>query len=92
MAESWTPKPQFNIEDSSYIETLTFVSGMSYALTESNNELQKQNKANFMCNSPSAIGSKIIIEILNSKYKGSITSEQAVSGVVLGLKERFPCK
>lgn len=65
---------------------------MAYALTESNNELQKQNKANFICNPPSTIGSKLIIDILNSKYKGSITSEQAVSGVVLGLKERFPCK
>jgi len=91
-AEEWSPNPKFNIEGSSYIETLTFISGITYALTEANNELMKQGKANFMCNQPKGIGSKLIISILNGKHKGIITSEQAISSVVQGLKEMFPCK
>jgi len=91
-AEEWSPNPKFNIEGSSYIETLTFISGITYALTESNNELIKQNKSNFACNLPKGIGSKLVIKILNKKHEGTISSEQAISSVVKGLMEMYPCK
>ena len=91
-AETWSPNPKFNIEGSSYTETLIFVSGLTYALTETNNELIRQKKSNFACNLPSSIGSKLLINILNRKHNGEITSEQAISSVMQGLKEMFPCK
>ena len=90
-AEEWSPNPKFNIEGSNYTETLIFISGITYALTESNNELMKQNKSTFACNLPNEIGSKLVIKILNGKHKGVITSEQAIFSVVQGLKEMYPC-
>ena len=91
-AETWKPDPKFNIEGSNFVETLTFISGISYALSQSNQELKKQRKPSFICNAPSTIGSKLLMDILNSKYKGSITSEQAIYAIIQGLKERYPCK
>ena len=91
-AEAWKPEPKFDVEGSRYIETLTFISGISYTLTEINNELKRQSKTSFICGAPDAIGTKLIIEILNQRYIGSITSEQAIEAIVLGLKERYPCK
>ena len=91
-AEEWSPNPKFNIEGSNYIETLTFVSGMSYALTETNSQLLTQGKESYICNAPKIIGSKIIIDILNNKHSGSITSEEAISSVMSGLKEKYPCQ
>lgn len=89
--ETWTPQPKFRIEDRSYGETLIFVSGISYALTASNLELKQAKSGNFFCTKDSRIGSKLLIDILNSKHTGSITSEQAIETIVQELKKRFPC-
>ena len=91
-AETWKPDPKFNIEGSNFVETLTFISGISYALSQSNQELKNQRKASFICNAPNTIGSKLLMDILNKKHKGSITSEQAIYGIIQRLKERYPCK
>lgn len=90
---AWTPNPKFRIEDSNYIETLTFISGISYALSSSASELARANKQNFFClPNGSSVGSKLLIEILNEKYSGRITSEQAIETIVQGLKKRYPCQ
>jgi hypothetical protein len=90
-SEPWTPQPKFRIEDKSYAETLIFVSGVAYALTASNSELAKASKEDFFCTKHSHIGSKLLIDILNDKHTGNITSEQAIETIVQGLKSRFPC-
>jgi hypothetical protein len=87
----WTPQPKFRIENGSYTETLIFVSGIAYALTASNSELKDSGAKNFFCAENKQIGSKLLIDILNTKYTGSITSEQAIETIVQGLKKRFPC-
>ncbi len=90
--ESWVPQPNFRIEQSDYRQTLIFISGMAYALTGNNAALKNQNKSNFYCVPGSAvIGSKLLIEILNAKYSGRVSSEAAVAAVMEGLLERFPC-
>jgi hypothetical protein len=88
----WTPQPKFRIENRSYIETLIFVSGISYALTASNLELQQAGQKNFYCLKGSdSIGSKLLFDILNDKHDGNISSEQAIETIVQGLKKRYPC-
>ena len=91
-AEVWMPAPKFNIEGANNEMTLTFISGVAYALTRSSVELINQGKVNFVCNAPTTIGSKLLIDILNQKHDSSITSEQAINTIVIGLKERYPCK
>ena len=89
---TWTANPKFRIEDSSYRETLTFISGVSYALSTSASELVRENKQNYFClPRGSSVGSKLLIEILNENHSGSITPEKAIETIVQGLKKRYPC-
>ncbi len=91
-AETWRPDPMFKLETSDYMQTLTWISGVSYALTQSKLELEAQKKRFFICNSPSIIGSKELMGILNKKHKGqTITSEQAISTIINELKVAYPC-
>jgi hypothetical protein len=92
-SETWTPEPKFSIENSSYTETLIFISGVSYALTSANAELKRSAKQNFFClKDTDTVGSKLLIDIINKKHSGSITSEQAIETIIQGLKKRYPCK
>jgi len=88
----WTPRPIFSIEGSDYENTLTFVSGMSYALTAVVEELGRSGSGSFICNAPNVIGSQLVLEILNSRVSGSISSEKAIATVMEGLKEKYPCR
>jgi len=90
-SSSWTPQPKFRIENRSYTETLIFVSGIAYALAASNLELKHSGAKNFFCAENRQIGSKLLIDILNAKHTGSITSEQAIETIVQGLRKKFPC-
>lgn len=90
-SEAWTPQPKFQIENTSYMETLIFVSGVAYAFTASNSELKQAGKQDFFCMKDSHIGSQLLIDILNDRHTGNITSEQAIETIVQGLKNRFPC-
>jgi hypothetical protein len=88
----WVARTNFNIEDGSYTETLVFISGVSYALTEAAKELKKQQRQNFFC-APNTqqIGSELLVSILNSKHQGSISPETAISTITKELAARFPC-
>ena len=91
--ESWVPQPKFLIEGGDYGQTLIFISGMAYAFTASNDALKNQTKPNFFCApGSSVIGSKLLIEILNSKLSGRVSSEAAVATATNGLLELFPCQ
>lgn len=88
----WTPNPKFRIENRSYTETLIFISGVSYALSSTNAELKELGKRNFFCvPESSSVSSKLLIDILNEKHAGSISSEQAIEIIIDGLKARYPC-
>lgn len=91
-ADSWSPDPRFQLEDADYLETLTWVSGVSYALTASKDRLAAQGKEFFLCNPPGIIGSRELFDILNTAHQGAtITSEQAISTIILRLEARYPC-
>lgn len=92
-AGSWTPDPNFRIEDGNYKETLIFVSALSYALAGSNEALRTAGLVNFYCLPGShTVDSRLLVSILNAKHSGSITSEEATATVLRGLKDRYPCK
>ena len=39
--EVWTPQVKFQLEDDNYLQTLTWISGFSYALSETAKEVKK---------------------------------------------------
>ncbi len=82
----------FKLETTDYMQTLTWISGVSYALTQSKVELEAQKKSFFLCKSPAIISSKELMAILNKKHAGqTITSEQAINTIVNELKVAYPC-
>jgi hypothetical protein len=88
----WTPNAKFQLENSDLRETMLFVSGMSYGLTEYSKELKGTAKV-FCIPEKGLVQSSMIFDILNEHYAGkTITAEQATSIALAGLKERFPCR
>jgi len=82
----WKPDPKFQLEDADYLQTLSWVSGVSYTLSK----LQTENM--FLCGGPESVGSKEIIGYLNNEYSGEqITSEQAIETIFKELKSLYPC-
>jgi hypothetical protein len=90
----WTPEVKFKLENSSYAETLLWVSGFSYALTETAKASSNASARGPYCLPPQGlIGSRELLEILNGRFPGkAITSEVAAAALVAGVKARFPCK
>jgi hypothetical protein len=90
----WIPKASFQLENSDLRQTMLFVSGISYGLTEYTQQLAKTGKPQLFC--PTGRGlveSRMIFEILNSRFAGKkITAEQATDAAFAGLRDRFPCK
>lgn len=91
---TWAPKALFQLEKDGLRETMLFVSGMSYGLTEYSKELERTGKAKLFCiPGRGFVESPMIFDILNKRHAGqTITAEQATSTVLAGLKERYSCK
>jgi hypothetical protein len=86
---TWTPVFNFQLEDSSHIETLIWISGNSYAYSE----ISRIKNSPYCLPESGNIGSEVILEILNTRFKNeNINSEQASSAIVAGIREKFPCK
>lgn len=88
----WKPEPKFDIEGSSYIETLTFISGFSYALSyyiSYSNSTGKRMKS--ICIEPRNITSQLLIDLANRKFSGSISSEQFSAYMVEAMSIEYPC-
>lgn len=82
----WKPNPKFQLEDADYMQTLSWISGVSYTLSK----LQAKNM--FLYGGPESVGSKEIIDYLNAEYSGEqITSEQAIEAIFSKLKSLYPC-
>jgi hypothetical protein len=89
----WRPNPKFSIEGSSYVETLTFVSGFAYALSYSDRKLRSSNLPNYYCIPENEhIDSKLLIDIGNEKLQGDNTSESVAMTITEGLADRYPCE
>ena len=88
----WTPQPKFSVDNSNYIETLIFISGIAYALQHSDMELKKRGLENFYCvESSEQINSKQVIELLNNKISGDATADTTIQKKTKQLYTRFPC-
>lgn len=92
--EVWTPKVEFKLESSNYTETLLWVSGFSYALTEMAKQSKESGTSSLYClPSRGYISSKDLLEILNQQFSAkSISAEVASLALLRGVSERFPCK
>ena len=90
----WTPHASFELGNSDLKQTMLFVSGMAYGLTEYTQQLEKNGKPRLFCpTGRGLIESQMIFEILNSRFAGKkISAEQATDAVFAGLRDRFPCK
>lgn len=89
----WRPNPKFSVEGSNYVETLTFISGIAYALTYSGSKLKAEGKQNFYCLPDEQIpDSKLLIDLLNEKLSGDQTSEIVITLVIHELSKKYPCK
>ena len=86
--DTWTPEVNFSLEDSDYIETLLWVSGNSYAYSSL---VKEMSELKVFC--AESVGSKVLLEILNSKFANTkISSEQASEEIKSGLVRKYPCK
>jgi hypothetical protein len=90
----WTPHASFQLENGNLQQTMLFISGMSYALTEYSKQLESSANPQLICPPGKGwITSEMIFEILNSRYSGKkISAKQAADTVFEGLRERYPCK
>src|SRR5690349_4191232 len=84
----WTPKVEFKFEDASYAETLTWVSGYSYALTE----VGRSGKGAICLSKGEVVESRVLLDALNAKFKGQrITSEQAAPVMFSEASAKYRC-
>jgi hypothetical protein len=85
---AWTPKVDFKLEDSSPTETLTWVSGYSYALTE----VGRSGAGPLCLSKDGVVESRVLLDALNAKFKGQrITSEQAAPVMYAAARTRYKC-
>ncbi|MEQ1887304.1 MAG: hypothetical protein ABL967_19730 [Bryobacteraceae bacterium] len=84
-----TLKAEFKLEDSGPAETLIWVSGWSYALTEIG---QSAGPRTICLAKGEFVESKVLLDALNAKFKGQrITSEQAAPVLFAQTKAKYPC-
>ena len=92
-ADNWVPEVKFKLESSDYIQTLNWISGMSYSLSKYHVLLESKGNSELFCNAPKSIGSKQLLEILNSiHFSLTITAEQATETIFKSLQMAYPCK
>lgn len=90
---AWKPEPRFSIEGSSYVETLTFVSGFAYALSYTARQLDADKLHNFFCLPENVrIDSRLLIDIANESLSGDSSSEDVSSTIIQGLASKYPCE
>src|SRR5436190_1362954 len=76
---AWTPRVEFQLEEGDYAQTLVWLSGWSYALTEvARSNSNDAVKGTLCLPKNGVVESRVLLDALNSKFKGQrITSEQA---------------
>lgn len=91
--ESWTPSVEFNLEDADRAQTLTWVSGWSYALTAVGREQMIDSRHRMFCLPDGGnIESRIMLDALNKQFRGErVTSEQAAAVLWTTVKAHYVC-
>lgn len=91
---SWTPKVEFQLEDSDSKGTISWISGWAYAMTEvGRNSAHGTPKSSFCLPQHGYIESRVLLNILNSRYKGKrVTSEQASKTLWTGVRSHYRCQ
>ena len=88
----WKPDLRFSIEGAGYIETLTFVSGFSYALSyyiAYSKSMDGRNSV--VCIDPRILTSEILVGLANEGLSGSVSSEEFSIYVVEALARKYSC-
>jgi len=90
---TWTPKIEFSLEDASFSETMHWVSGWAYALTEVGKASARAGNSGLLClPKRGLVESRVLLDILNTKHKGQrITAEQASQTLWLGASSYYSC-
>ena len=90
---SWVPVVEFSLEDSDFSQTMHWISGWSYALSALIQDQTQHGGERFFCPpSRGYVESRVILTILNSKFKGQrVTSEQASAEIWQRLKAHYAC-
>ena len=91
--QSWSPKVDFSLEGASFRETMHWVSGWAYALTEMGKASAKAGNKGLLCLPKQGyVESRVLLDILNTKFKGTrITSEQASEALWAGAVSYYRC-
>jgi hypothetical protein len=85
---TWTPRVEFKLEDTSYTEVLTWVSGYSYALTE----VGRSGKGSICLPKGAVVDSRVLLDALNARFKDQrITSEQAAPVMFAAASAKYRC-
>jgi hypothetical protein len=88
-AAVWTPKVEFTLETATYSETLAWISGWAYALTE----LGHSDSKEICLPKKEHVRSSVLLSALNEKFKDQrITAEQAAPILLAAAKARHGCK
>ena len=86
---AWTPKIEFTLETATYTETLAWISGWSYALTE----LGHSGSRDICLQKAEHVHSSFLLDALNAKFKGQrVTSEQVGPVLLAEAKAKYGCK
>lgn len=90
---SWVPVVEFSLEGSDFAQTMHWVSGWSYALSAVAQDQTRDGSKRLICLPDRGyVESRVILTILNSKFKGRrITSEQASAAIWQGIKVHYAC-
>lgn len=90
---SWTPKVEFELEDDDSQRTMSWISGWAYALTEVGRNSPADSLQPVFCLPPQGyIESRVLLGILNSRYRGQrISSEQASQALWAGVAAHYRC-
>lgn len=90
---AWTPKIAFQLEDAGVEQTLTWISGWSYAITEAGHSNFVDGAKGRVCLSPSeSVESRTLIGALNAQFQGQrITSEQASAALWKVAQSAYRC-
>lgn len=90
---TWTPKILFQLEDGENTQTLIWISGWAYAVTEVERSNFKRKRASGVCLAQDQlVDSRTLVDVLNAKFAGQrISSEHASSALWEAVEKKYRC-
>lgn len=91
--ESFQPEVKFQLEDSTFRETMAWTSGWGYALTAyiQDAKANGDNPTICLCKGD-VVSSKVILAALNEEFSGkTITADQAMPVIWRAIKSHYHC-